>query len=249
MPTKICLIVCAVAVGAFSAANAFVNGMQLVPGWVGYLAGTALVALLVLSGLFGKLAAKSFACRAWVSGLIFLAYWFGATALVLGMSVGSVAHHRTEKVGAAQLKIDGYQREEANWQRLTDEIKAADARGAVKRAAGLRQELKAVEAELKVGRPASSDAQAETLSWVTGSRVDPATIGKALPIWLAVTLDLAFNGALTATGLVGNGPQQKARPVKKRKFKRSPRRKAKVLRFPQITRKKKLSLVAANESH
>jgi hypothetical protein len=233
MLIKIALVLCGLTLGAFSASNAFLNGTSLVPGPAGYIVGSALVALLVWSGLSGSLMSNAFANGAWVTGLILLAHWVFATALVLAMSIGFVASHRSESVNSRQIKIDSYQRAEANWQRINEEIKAADASGSVKRAATLRQELRTAETQLQAGRPASSDAQAETLSWVTG--VAPDKIGRAMPIWLAVAIDVAFVGCFMAIGLVGNHRQQKRPVEKRRRSKRSSRRKAKVLRFPQIT--------------
>ncbi len=254
-------VLCAVAIGAFGASNAFRNGMLLMPGWDGYLAGSALVALLVLSGLIGALAIHAFAHRALITATLLSGILLAFNLVVLAMSVGYVAHHRTENVGSAQLKIDGYQRAEADWQRAGKAIEAATAAKAFKRLASLQQELKSAEQRMEAGRPASSDAQAETLSWVTGSRVDAATIGKGLPVGLSIALDLAFEVAVAAAGLVGNDRQQKAPPVKrvrkqkakakietkaKAKAKAKPRAKAEVVKFPRIVTNAKTPLTAAN---
>lgn len=70
-----------------------------------------------------------------------------------------------------------------------------------------------------------------------------------MPIWLAVAVDPAFIGCFSAIGLVGNSPQQKkpaVKEVRKRK-RRSPRRKAKVVKFPVISGRRVASPVAANE--
>lgn len=99
---KLSLVVCGLALGAFSASNAFVNGMSLVPGVWGYAAGGALVAMLVWSGLCGELMFKAFACRAWFKGLVLLPQWVFAASFVMAMSIGFVATSRGDAVAGRQ---------------------------------------------------------------------------------------------------------------------------------------------------
>jgi hypothetical protein len=105
---------------------------------------------------------------------------------------------------------------------------------------------------MKAGRPASSDAQSEELAWVTRHTFDANTIAKALPIGLALGVDLAFTGCFIALGMVGKRPKpnpvpQQQEPAKaKRKARRKVKRKAKarVIRFPVISGDKPAKLVA-----
>jgi hypothetical protein len=167
------------------------------------------------------------------------------------MSIGAIATHRTEQVGGREQQIETYQRAQADREVINKEIEAADAKGQSKRADRLRQELRSVNVTLAAGRPATSDAQAETLAWVTRGAVPAPTIGKALPVWLAIAVDIGCTGCFTAIGMVGQKPgrQQEPTVTKRRKVKRSkPRRKAEVVKFPVITNGKVSPTVAANET-
>jgi cell division protein FtsL len=232
MLLKTALFVVALALGSYSASAAFLNGTLLIPGLMGYLAGGGLVALMAWSGLAGLLMTRALAEWAWMRSLVLLGHWSFATACVLIMSVGYVSYHRGNAVSERQMTIDSYSRAEADWQRLNTEIQAADTKGR-RVPAAWRSELKAAEDEMKSGRPASSDPQADMLSWVSFGAITPATFGKALPVWLAAALDTGFNGALMAIGFLRERPKQQKPPVKRRKRRRVSRRKvAKLYPFP-----------------
>jgi cell division protein FtsL len=247
---RVFLVVCIIVLGGFSALNAFRNGTALMPGYDGFAAGAALTVLLFVSAYFVEQGLTAVFSKAGVKAFGLLSIGAFTLCVALAMSIGAIANHRTELVGGKEQQIEAYQRAQADWNRLNAEIAAADAKGR-KVPVSLRQELKAAESEMKVGRPASSDAQSEELAWVTRHTFDADTIGKALPIGLAVAVDLAFTGCFIALGMVGQKqpvPRQQEPAQAKRKVKRKTKRKAKapVIRFPVIADRKKLA-VAAND--
>jgi hypothetical protein len=218
-------LLCGLAVGAYSLPAAFLNGLAMAPGTSGYIIGSAMVGMLGWSWLGGSQAAQVLASGARVRGTIILATSVTSVVTVLVLSAGFVATHRGETVGERQMQIERYERAKVSWQRSNAEIQAADAAGK-KVPSARRQELHEAEGKLEAGRPAASDAQAETLSSVfslVGYRIDAAKIEQAFPIWLSVSMELASYGAFMAWSFT---PAQASAPVKKikRKAKRAPRR-------------------------
>jgi hypothetical protein len=212
---RILALLCGLAVGAYSLPAAFLNGLNMAPGVGGYIIGSAMVGMLGWSWLGGSWGFTLLQSRAWVRGPIVLTTWIVSVVTVLALSAGFVGGHRGEAAAERQAQIERYQRAQANWQRSEAEIRAAEAAGRVKTASARRNELHAAESTLDAGRPASADALAETLAWVTG--LDAARVGMAFPVWLAVAMELAGNGAFMAWSFTG--PTRTSAPVRKSKSK------------------------------
>jgi len=212
-------LLCGLAVGCFSMPAAFLDGLALVPGYVGYGIGTARVGLLVWSWLGGSEGFKALANRAWWPGTIILATWLSSVVTALWLSAGFVATNHGEVVADRQSQIDTHQRAKADWERLTREIQAADAAGHGNwpSTRELRQRLHEADVTLKAASPASRDATAETLSWVTCivACVAATSVERFVPVWLPVAMELAGIGAFT----VWNSPVPKQAKASERKSK------------------------------
>jgi hypothetical protein len=78
----------------------------------------------------------------------------------------------------------------------------------------MRNGIQAANVALNAGRPASADAMADTLSWVTG--LAPATIGRLMPIWTVVAVEVAASAALMGAFAPAVLTAPKKRPAKRR---------------------------------
>jgi hypothetical protein len=139
--------------------------------------------------------------------LLSRAGWLLCTAFVLINAIGYTAMHRTEKVGDKQNTIVNYNSAQQGLEQATERLTAMKGNDRWKSTSGCtdatveqsvtfcRQfsetQAKAdkLQAIVSAGKPATSDAQADTIGWVI--QADTTTVSKALPIFMAVVLDIA----------------------------------------------------------
>jgi hypothetical protein len=210
------LVAAGILTGSVSVFTCYLNGLALAPPEQAYLWGGGLVGLLILSAIAGELTLSAFARWALIRSVCLLPVTLFFTATVLAMSSGLIAKNRADAVAANQAKIDNHKRGEELSALTGSAVKAAEAKGtSSKRVSELLQGLKDANEELRDAPPASSDAQADSISWATslmGWRIEPITIGRAMPVWLAVAMDLGCIMSFSLVGLVGD--RQKKPPVK-----------------------------------
>jgi hypothetical protein len=198
-------------------------------GWGGdnqldaYTIGVAFSLGLVGSSLVCGPATMYFASnRAWFRALGFAVLWIGLTAVVMANSTGYIATHRGDTVADKQKAIATYEQALADIERLNNEIRAADAKGKDNRSEKLQQRLQEAQRIRDAGRPGSSDAGAETLSWMTGGAIGGASVARAQSPAASIALELAANGMFLLA--FGSRRPEAPRRKLKRRSKRSSRR-------------------------
>jgi len=202
--------------GAFSASAAFVNGKNLgTTDTSGLLFGAAFAAVVVGSWFLPGYAAEAWSRNARARAVTLWIGWAITVAFVLVNAVGFTALHRSETVGHRAIEASSYDRAQAQLETATAELAAAKANPRWLTTAGCtnataersrafceavqakQAEIQAARAVLDRGKPASVDAQADTLAWVTGQPVE--WIRQAVPVFLAVVLELAASLLLWAS--------------------------------------------------
>jgi hypothetical protein len=194
---RLAIGLCGCVVGAYCAISAFRQGQAMAPGYDGYVFGAAFAAVVVGSWFILPLA------QGWLSR----AGWFLCTGFVLANAIGYTATHRTETVGGKQNTIAAYNAALTGLEQATERLTAMKGNRRWESTKGCTDvtaeqsvtfchEFSATQAKadqfqavVSAGKPATTDAQADTIGWVI--RVDAATVGKALPIFWAVALDIA----------------------------------------------------------
>lgn len=194
---------CGCVAGFYAAYSAFKNGQNYAPGIDGTVVGAAFAAVVV--GTWFILPATknmSFGER-WSAR----AGWLLLTAFVLTNATGFTATHRTNTVGEKQNTIAAYNTARQGLEQATERLTAMKGNRRWESTKGCTDatveqsvtfcnqfsetQAKAdkLQAIVLAGQPATSDAQADTIGWVI--RADTATVSKALPIFMAVVLDIA----------------------------------------------------------
>ncbi len=219
---RLIALACGLAAGAYSLSAAFRSGLAMATGTDAYVIGIAFLGLVGTSWVTGPAASKALQDRAWFRGLGYGALWVFTTLVVLANSTGYIATHRGDAVGDKQAKIERYEQAKADLAGLNADYQAAVAGGAVKRSVKLRQAIQDAEAKMEAGRPGTTDAQAETLSWITGYAT--ATVARALPVWVTVALDLASNGCFLIALSGAKRPEAPQRKPKRQSKRFSRRR-------------------------
>ena len=197
LPARLAIGLCGCVVGTYCAYAAFRNGQTLAPGLDGDMFGAAFAAVVIGSWFILPLSRN----------LLSRAGWLLCTAFVLINAIGYTAMHRTEKVGGKQNTIVNYNTAQQGLEQATERLTAMKGNDRWKSTSGCtdatveqsvtfcRQfsetQAKAdkLQAIVSAGAPATSDAQADTIGWVI--QADTATVSKALPIFMAVVLDIA----------------------------------------------------------
>jgi hypothetical protein len=195
--------ICGGIVGAYCAYTAFRNGQMLATGLDGVAFGSAFAATVVGSWFILPLAAHSPAGRAALMRL----GWALCLAFVLINAIGFTASHRTMQVGEKANSIVSYDTALKSLQEAQDRLTAMKANPRWVRTSGCTdataeqsiefcrqvQQAQSIatgnQAVVASGRPATADAQADTIAWAT--RIDTAVVSRALPIFMAVVLDIA----------------------------------------------------------
>lgn len=194
---RLAIGLCGCAVGAYCTLSAFRNGQSLAPGIDGIMFGAAFAAVVIGSWFILPLSRTPLA----------RAGWFLCTGFVLANAIGYTATHRTETVGDKQNAITAYNAALTGYQQATErltEMKGNDrwkstsgcTDATVEQSVTFCHDFSATQAKadkfqavVSAGKPATSDAQADTIGWVI--QADTATVSKALPIFMAVVLDIA----------------------------------------------------------
>jgi hypothetical protein len=78
----------------------------------------------------------------------------------------------------------------------------------------MRNGIQVANVALNAGRPASADAMADSLSWVTG--LAPATIQRLMPIWTVVAVEVAASAAFMGAFATSVPVAPERKPAKRR---------------------------------
>jgi hypothetical protein len=260
LPSRLAIGMCGVAVGAYCAYSSFRNGQAMASGLDGVAFGAAFAAIVIGSWFLLPLAEEFRGGRA----AAMRAGWALCLAFVLINAIGFTATHRTEGVGGRTTAIQAYDaaiaalpsamadlaamKANARWQ-ATAGCTDATAEKSVSFCADVRSkqvDVAKLQSQVNAGRPGAADAQAETIAWVM--RLDAISVGRALPIFMAVVLDIAASlfmfaalapvKAETATRIEVAPQPVEPEPTKKAKPKVPRKKKLKQLTYqPAITAK------------
>jgi hypothetical protein len=201
--SRLAIGTCGVVVGAYCAFTAFRNGQTLAAGIDGIAFGSAFASVVVGSWFLLPLAAHSPRGRAALMRL----GWALCLAFVLINAVGFTANHRTAVVGGKANTIVAYDVALSGLKAAQDAIAEMKVNPRWGKTAGCTDvtvpqsaefcgTVQAAQAELArartvvaSGKPAVADAQADTIAWAT--RIDSTVVARALPIFMAIVLDIA----------------------------------------------------------
>ena len=224
LPSRLAIGMCGSVVGAYCAFTAFRNGQSLATGLDGIAFGSAFAAVVIGSWFLLPLAAASPRARRPLMRL----GWALCVAFVLINAIGFTATHRTEKVGDKASAITAYDvaltalqaaqerltamKDNRRWQ-STSGCTDATIPQSIEFCEDVRQvqsDITRNQAVVSSGRPATADAQADTIAWAT--RIDAHVVSRAMPIFMAVVLDIAASMFIWAA-LTTYGQTVKAAPV------------------------------------
>ena len=249
---RLAIGICGCAVGAYCTLSAFRNGQSLAPGIDGIMFGAAFAAVVIGSWFILPLSRS----------LLARAGWLLCTGFVLANAIGYTATHRTETVGDKQNTIAAYNAALLGYQQATERLTQMKGNRRWKSTSGCTDatveqsiafcdDFSATQAKadqyqsvVSAGKPATSDAQADTIGWVI--QADTATVSKALPIFMAVVLDIAatlFMYLALASKSV-NAEIASTVPVAKPKAKPAQAKKQALRRKPRVAAKKRKSTSA-----
>jgi hypothetical protein len=194
---RLAIGLCGLVVGTYCALSAFRNGQSLAPGIDGDMFGAAFAAVVIGSWFILPLSRNPLARAGWLL----------CTGFVLANAIGYTASHRTTTVGEKQNTIAAYTTAQQGLEQATERLTAMKGNRRWESTKGCTDvtaeqsitfcndfsetQAKAdkLQAIVLAGRPATPDAQADTIGWVI--QADTATVSKALPIFMAVVLDIA----------------------------------------------------------
>jgi hypothetical protein len=194
---RLAIGICGCTVGAYCALSAFRNGQNLAPGIDGIMFGAAFAAVVIGSWFILPLSRSPLARAGWLL----------CTGFVLANAIGFTATHRTGTVGEKQNSIVTYNTALTGLEQATERLATikGNARwestkgctdATVTQSIAFCEQFSSTQAKadkfqaiVTAGKPATADAQADTIGWVI--QADTATVSKALPIFMAVVLDIA----------------------------------------------------------
>ena len=220
--SRLAIGMCGTVVGAYCAYTAFRNGQLLASGLDGIAFGSAFAAVVVGSWFLLPLAAQSPNGRAALMRL----GWALCLAFVLINAIGFTATHRTEVVGSKAGAITAYDTALAGLSQARERITAMKANARWTSTSGCTDATVAksiafcdaytaekatadsYQALVSAGKPATADAQADTIAWVM--QADSLTVARAMPIFMAVVLDIAASLFIWAALTVYATPIQKS---------------------------------------
>lgn len=249
--SRMAIGMCGAVVGSYAAYSAFRNGQALASGLDGLAFGSAFAAVVIGSWFLLPLAAQSPKGRA----VLMRIGWGLCLLFVLIQAIGFTATHRTTQVGDRANVITGYQvaldsltqtqerltamKSNARWQST-----AGCTNATVEASIAFCDDYKATQAEANTfsatvfaGKPATADAQADTIAWVL--RADTGVVSRAMPIFMAIVLDIAASlfiwVAMTtysspapaeapAATIATETPKQAPKPTAKKKAKPAPKK-------------------------
>ena len=203
LPSRLAIGMCGFVVGAYCAYTAFRNGQAMAADIDGIAFGSAFAAVVVGSWFLLPLAEEFSGIRA----SVLRGGWALCLAFVLVNAIGFTATHRTEGVSSRTTAIQTYDaaiaalplaetelaamKQNARWAATAGCTNAtAEASKLFCEAIATKQsELKGIQARVNQGRPGAADAQADTIAWVM--QADASTVSRALPIFMAVVLEIA----------------------------------------------------------
>jgi hypothetical protein len=201
--SRLAIGICGLVVGSYCAYASFRNGQSLATGADGIAFGSAFAAVVVGSWFLLPLASRETGLKA----MLTKAGWLLCVAFVLANAIGYTATHRTDKVGGNSVAITGYDQALAALNIARSELETMKANprwastsgctnataekslGFCQQVTAKQAEVTAAQATISKGRPGAADAQADTIAWVI--RADASVVSRALPIFLAVVLDIA----------------------------------------------------------
>jgi hypothetical protein len=252
LPSRLAIGMCGIAVGAYCAYSSFRNGQAMAPGLDGIAFGSAFAAIVIGSWFLLPLAEEYRGARS----VAMRAGWALCLAFVLINAIGFTATHRTEGVGSRTSAIQTYDaamlalpsamadlaamKANARWQATAgcSDATAEKSKEFCSSVQAKQAELAGLRSRINDGRPGAADAQAETIAWVM--RLDAVTVGRALPIFMAVVLDIAASLFMFAALAPVNARPQTVIDVTPVTIDPDPApKKAK----PKATRKKKLKQI------
>lgn len=201
--SRLAIGMCGMVVGAYCSYTAFRNGQMLAPGLDGIAFGSAFSSVVVGSWFLLPLAAQSPSSRA----IIMRAGWALCLAFVLINAIGFTATHRTHTVGDKANAITIYDMSLTSLKNAQERLTALKANARWAKTSGCsdataersiefcrqvqqaQADVASNQAVVTAGKPATADAQADTIAWAT--QIDTAVVSRGLPIFMAVVLDVA----------------------------------------------------------
>jgi hypothetical protein len=200
---RLAIGICGAVVGAYCAISAFRNGQALASGVDGLAFGSAFAAVVIGSWFLLPLAAQSPARRAALMRL----GWLMCLVFILIQAIGFTANHRITVVGGKANTITAYDTALASLTQAQERLSAMKSNArwqstsgctdvTVPQSVAFCDDHRATQAKadqfsatVSAGKPATADAQADTIAWVL--RADAGVVSKAMPVFMAVVLDIA----------------------------------------------------------
>lgn len=192
--------------GAYCVFSAFQNGSTLSDGVTAKMFGAAFAAVTIISWFMLPWADQLQNSGSRQEARVWRAGWVLALGFVLTNSIMFAAFHRTNMVEGNGTAITRYDQALANKDRAAGDLTALKKNTRWERTSGCSNataelsltfcgdvrtaqgRIDAADAVILLGRPGAKDAGAETLAWVLNG--DPAKVGRAMPIFWAVVLEL-----------------------------------------------------------
>jgi hypothetical protein len=193
-------------VGSYSAFAAFANGQLIADGVAATIFGVAFAAVVVISWIMLPVADLRFDEGARRDAWLWRGSWLLALGFVLANSIVFSAHYRTEVTEVKGLQIEAYERAQraetlaaaelqslrtnTRWEATSgcSNVTAPKSKAYCERVHDTQSRIESAQTILVHGRPVANDAGAQTLAWVLGG--DEAKVGRSLPIFWAVVLEL-----------------------------------------------------------
>ncbi len=174
-------------VGSYSAFAAFANGQLIADGVAATIFGVAFAAVVVISWIMLPVADLRFEEGAPRDAWLWRGSWLLALGFVLANSIVFSAHYRTEVTEVKGLQIEGTN---TRWEATSgcSNVTAPKSKAYCERVHDTQSRIESAQTILVHGRPVANDAGAQTLAWVLGG--DEAKVGRSLPIFWAVVLEL-----------------------------------------------------------
>jgi hypothetical protein len=245
--SRLAIGMCGAVVGSYAAYSAFRNGQALASGLDGLAFGSAFAAVVIGSWFLLPLAAQSPRSRA----ILMRIGWGLCLLFVLIQAIGFTATHRTTQVGDRANVITGYDTALTGLREAQERLTAMKSNARWQSTAGCTNatveasiafcdDYKATQAAantfsatVSAGKPSTADAQADTIAWVL--RADTGVVSRAMPIFMAIVLDIAaslfiwvamttYSSPAPVATVATEPPKEATKPAPKKKAKASPKR-------------------------
>jgi hypothetical protein len=199
MVRKLILLSCGLVAAAYSVPAAFLNAPAIGHGGgAHYVAAVAMVCVVIVSLLLGSVALECLRTGDRTRGFMLAAAWAVTFPLVIARE-GSIAIEKFQRASAERDRLMSdlqVAQKSPRWEQTagcTSNRSHSASKDFCDRVDEMRNGIRVANATLDAGRPAESDAMADTLSWVTG--LAPATIGRLMPIWTVVAVEVVASAA------------------------------------------------------